>query len=117
MRHVFDKRAIFCHSPPMGLFAEHLRQAIILQETSVRALAKEWRPNSPETARRILHKYLAGSVTPTISTRDELAEALDLSVEMLPLPGEEAADMMAALIGAINRIRELERQIEEDKVA
>jgi hypothetical protein len=45
------------------------------RDLSQRALARMWKPEDPETARRAIRRYLSGMV-PIRRTRDELAVAL-----------------------------------------
>ncbi len=82
-------------------------------DTSVRALAKAWRPMSVEPSRRMIQKYLAGDVVPTEPTRDELAAALGVPASMLPLSHDSQASMLADLMAAVQRIENLERKILE----
>lgn len=43
-----------------------------------RSLARAWKPEDPETARRAIRRYLGGMV-PIVRTRRELADALGSS--------------------------------------
>lgn len=58
---------------------------------SVRGLAKVWRPDDPQSARRSLHRYLAGR-TPGPEIRQQLADALGIPAEHLEPDADDADD-------------------------
>lgn len=60
-------------------FAPKLRSALEQKETSVRGLARAWRPDGDiETTRRSLNRYLHNGIVPSLQIRRELADALDV---------------------------------------
>lgn len=104
-------------------FADHLRRAMNAKNMSSRKLAKAWHPESPESYRRSIMRYLSGKVTPTPEVRDQLAAALGVSPEMLPLAvdnrtvADMTADLMARLEVAIARLEQFEPPAAKKRVA
>jgi hypothetical protein len=70
-------------------FAPKLRAELDSSDTSIRALARKWRPGDPETARRSLIRYLQNGIVPNAATRAELAEALGCTNGALEPDDEE----------------------------
>jgi len=60
-----------------GWFGTKLATALDTQGMSVRGLARRLRPDDPESARRTLHRYLAGR-TPSPEMRQQIATALGI---------------------------------------
>lgn len=90
-------------------FAPKLRAELDRQNTSVRGLARAWRPTDPETARRSIIRYLQNGIVPNATTRAELAEALGcLNGSLEPDDEEDDPSMREAfrlfvdLMGKVN---------------
>lgn len=96
----------------MRTFQTHLRQAIDLRGETVKGLARKWRPESVEPARRMIQKYLSGAVVPTRETRDELAAALNVPATMLPI-SEGQEQLLADLMAEVQRLSAVQQQILE----
>lgn len=93
------------------------------QDVSIRALARRWRPETLEPARRSLHRYLDAKHLPSATIREELAEALGLDAERFLGDEDEEDDVVAELISEfvavlVKRVREearasFDKRIEE----
>lgn len=73
-------------------FAPKLRKALDRSDTSTRSLARAWRPDSPETARRSLIRYLRDGVIPGPAIRAELCDALGIAHGSLDLDADDEED-------------------------
>lgn len=79
-------------------FAPKLRSALERKSTSVRALARAWRPEGdPETSRRSLNRYLNKGIVPSAQIRRELAEALEIDVSEIEPSDEDEEPSTVAL--------------------
>lgn len=81
---------------PRESYAAWLRRKMGERGLSVRALARAWNPEDPETARRALRRYLAG-VQPIARTRGEIAEAMGSEETEPASDDEEEGDLLAVL--------------------
>lgn len=80
-------------------FAPKLRAEIERSETKIRTLARTWRPDDVENARRSLLRYLhPNGVIPSAETRTELEIALGLKAGALD--EDEESETMALLRAA-----------------
>lgn len=85
-------------------FADDLRQQMGEQGMSSRKLARTWHPENPDQYRRYIMRYLAGTVTPTLEIRNQLADALGVEPSMLPLGETPHEALMADLLSVIHRL-------------
>lgn len=83
-------------------FAAQLRTAIDEHEISVRELAHRLNPDSPESARSHLHKWLRGAHVPSRTSRRAVARALDLPAEHFN--GDEDDEEAAESVGSLDVI-------------
>jgi len=58
---------------------------------SIRALGKKLVPTNPEVGRRSIYRWESGKTTPTQSSLDALAEALEIPRETFTANGKEAS--------------------------
>jgi hypothetical protein len=96
------------------MFATNLRQTLDALDLSTRAAARAWNPEDPETARRTINRWLAGT-TPSETARDSFAAAVGATATMLPLPTDEdvTADLLADLMAAVRRLERTQTEILE----
>ncbi len=57
-------------------YATWLSRSLDERGLTTRSLSRLWRPDDPETARRMIRRYLKGDVVPTARTRLELARVI-----------------------------------------
>lgn len=84
------------------------------RQVSIRGLARRLDPADPENARRAIRRYLSGDQTPTVKTRERIAEALDATREEIEgdpptLPGDLRIEARAAAEDARRAARRMER--------
>ncbi len=93
-------------------FQDNLRAAMRMQNVSSRDLARRWHPENPETYRRSIMRYTAGTVTPSPEIRDQLADALGVAPSVLPLPSDaHELEILADLMAALDRVRQIEDRL------
>lgn len=94
-------------------YGESLQAALDRTEVSVRELARRLNPSDPETARRSVKRYLRGSQTPTVQTREQIADALGLSRSDIEGDTDMVADLYVQLRAAKDATRQLRQQASE----
>jgi transcriptional regulator with XRE-family HTH domain len=99
---------------PRTIFGERLRGELTRQNISIRQLARQIDPKSPEVARRNLSRWIAGT-RPTKGSRVLVAHALGVDPSHFDEDDEEEDSEMADLFRALlNRIdRKVEEEIEK----
>lgn len=85
-------------STPSSNFVRRVRAEMASQELSVRALARRMDPANLNRARRNLHRWLDGGITPGRASRVAVAEALGLPEGELDDEEDEAAMREAFLL-------------------
>jgi transcriptional regulator with XRE-family HTH domain len=90
-------------------FASQLRVAIDERNVSIRALARELNPTSPETARSNLSRWLRASHMPSRTSRRSVAVALGLSPDHFEPDDDEEADLAVVLRRAV--AQEVQREV------
>lgn len=107
--------AVATRAKVRSAFGDLLRQALTQTGSSTKGLARAWAgPGASheqiETRRSLLQKYLAGSVTPSQPTRDELAALLNRPAGSFDEDAErraerqEIADALLPLVDVLHRL-------------
>jgi len=87
-------------------FGNQLRQQLDQHHSikSVRRLAYVMSPSRPDSARRMLHEWIAGTKKPTRASRQSVATALGIDPSIFANDDEDDEDAMVDLLGALQRI-------------
>lgn len=85
-------------------FAVQLRDAIDESGTSIRGLSRKLNPQSPETARSNLSRWLRGAHVPSRASRRAVAAALGLPADHFGTDDDEEPDPMVDLLRSIRAL-------------
>lgn len=100
-------------------FGHRLRAELDRQGLSIRALSRRLEPQNPDQARRSLIRWLSGQTNPRPATRQMIADALGVSVQVFAddEEDEEEADLDAELMAAIKFYvrRTVERELAKER--
>jgi hypothetical protein len=101
-----------------GGYGAALERAMSGADVSARRLAGLLRPDSPESMRRLIRRYLKGERIPSQSTQEEIIEVLkDLGADTAELEAEgDDESLVRALMGRLSMVMQptFERFVREE---
>lgn len=95
-------------------FSTQLRQAIDEKGISIRSLSREVNPQSPETARSNISRWLRASHMPSRTSRRKLAVVLGLPADHFESDDDEESDVISVLFTAVRSIVRSEMKRERE---
>lgn len=93
-------------------FGNQLHQQLKRHQTikSVRRLGRELTPSKPDSGRRLLHDWIAGTKKPTKTSRRAVALVLGVDPSVFTADDDEEEDMLSDLIDVFSRMRTKRRE-------